>query len=324
MNSEIKKNIKNDSEKEIMDLKILFKIAKGTSKWFISAFVIVFITGMLLNFFVFPNLRYYSKSHIIVSFKNILFQEKISNSFPGEDVNMWLIKSQQYWVQYVNNWHTAATKTLQSDEFLSELSKSLNNRFSIEDLRKRIKFDRDIEVNSLNITVSSNSREDAYKINETLLKIFTEDKKIEFEKAYSNFLAGLDKKIIENGKKLNDIKAESENEIVSYYKTDLNGNKIKLENIKIQNEIAISYNLKQQIYSLENEYKLLVETRENIKENKDFFVKRIFYYLEPQVYSNLDFLRNIILSIFAGSILAVITSLIVNIYNQKKGKVNSY
>ena len=157
-----------------------------------------------------------------------------------------------------------------------------------------------------------------------MLKIFTEDKKIEFEKAYSNFLVGLDKKIIENGKKLNDIKAEAENEIVNYYKTDLNDNNKNPKDIKIQNEIAISYNLKQQIYSLENEYKLLVETRENVKENKDFFVKRIFYYLEPQVYSNLDFLRNIILSIFAGLILAITTSLIVNIFNQKKGNMNSF
>jgi len=321
MNSEIKNNIKNDSEKEIMDLKILFKIAKSTSKWFISAFVIVFTVGMLLNFFVFPNLRYYTKSHIIVSFKNIIFQEKISNSFPGEDVNMWLIKTQQYWVQSVNNWHTAATKTLQSDEFLSKLSKSLNNRFSVEDLRKRIKFDRDIEVNSLNITVSSNNREDAYKINETLLKIFTEDKKFEFEKAYSTFLAAIDKKIIENQKKLNDINAKAESEIVNYYKNDLNGSKTS-KDLSTQNNFAVSSSLTEQINNLENEYKLLIETRENIKENKDFFVNRVFYILEPQVYSNLDFLRNIILSIFAGLILAIATSLIVNIYNQRKGKVN--
>ena len=314
MNSEIKNNIKNDSEKEIMDLKILFKIAKSTSKWFISAFVIVFTVGMLLNFFVFPNLGYYSKSHIIVSFKNILFQEKISNSFPDEDVTMWLIKSQQYWVQYVNNWHTAGTKILQSDEFLNKLSKSLNNTFSVEDLKKRIKLDRDIEVNSLNITVSSNNREDTYKINETLLKIFTEDKNIEFEKAYSNFLNDLDKKIIENGKKLNDTKIEAENEIVNYYKNDLN----------LQNNFVVSSNLAEQINNLENEYKLLVETRENAIGNKDYFVNRIFYYLEPQVYSNLDFLRNIILSIFAAFILAITTSLIVNIYNQKKSNMNSF
>jgi capsular polysaccharide biosynthesis protein len=321
MDSEIKKNIKNDSEKEIMDLKILFKIAKSTCKWFISVFIIVFTVGMMANFFVFPNLRYYSKSHIIVSFKNILFQEKISNGFPGEEVNMWLIKSQQYWVQYTNNWDTAATEILQSDEFLNKLSKSLNNRFSVGDLSKRIKFDRVIEVNSLNITVSSNNREDAYKINETLLKIFTEDKKVEFEKAYSNFLAGLDKKILENQKKLSDIKDETEIEIVNYYKNNLNGSE-NLNNANIQDNLVLSSNLIEQINNLENEYKLLIEARENVKENKDYFVNRIFYILEPQVYSNLDFLRNIILSIFAGLILAISTSLIVNIYNQKRGKVN--
>ena len=157
-----------------------------------------------------------------------------------------------------------------------------------------------------------------------MLKDFTEQKNAEFEKAYSDFLTSLNDRIQENQNKLNDIKVQAENEIVNYYKTDLNGNKIKLEDIKIQNEVAVSDNLKQQIYILENEYKLLVETIENVKENKDFFVKRIFYYLEPQVYSNLDFLRNIILSIFVGLILAVITSSIVNIYNQRKGKVNSY
>ena len=311
------------NQKKIMDLKILFKIAKSTSKWFISVFVIVFTIGMLLNFFVFSNLRYYSKSHIIVSFKNILFQEKISNSFPDEEVNLWLIKSQQYWVQYVNNRHTAATKTLQSDEFLSKLSKSLNNRFSIDDLRKRIKFDRDIEVNSLNITVSSNSREDAYIINETLLKIFTVDKNIEFEKAYFNFLAGLDTKIIENGNRLNDLKNEAENEIIDYYRNVLNGSK-NIKDLNIENNFGVSLSLVEQMNSMESEYKLLIETRENVKENKDFFVNRIFYNLEPQIYSSLDFLRNIILSIFIGLILAIATSLIVNIHNHKKGKVNSY
>ena len=323
MNSEIKNNIKSDSEKEIMDLRILFKIAKGTYKWFISVFIIMFIMGMLLNFFVFPNLIYYSKSHIIVSFKNILFQEKISNSFPEEEVNMWLITSQQYWVQYVNNWQTAITKTLQSDEFLIKLSKSLSSRFSVEDLRKRLRFDRDIEVNSLNITVSSNNREDAYKINETLLKTFTEDKKIEFDKAYYSFLDGLDKKIIENQNKLYGIKAEAEKEIVNYYKNDLNGPK-NLVDLNTQNNFGVSLNLIEQINNLGNEYTLLTETRENVKENKEFFINRIFYNLEPQVYSNLDFLRNIILSIFVGLIMAITTSLIVNIQNHKKGKVNSY
>jgi capsular polysaccharide biosynthesis protein len=302
----------------VIDLKVLFKIIRNTKKWFISALIVVFIIGMLLNFFAFPNLRYYSKSHIIVSFKNIVFQNKISEGFPGEDINMWMIKSQENWAQYVNNWHTAGTKILNSDEFLNKLSKSLNNRFSIEDLKKRIKFDRVVEVNSLNITVSSNNSQDAYKINETLLKIFTEDKKTEFETAYSNFLAGLDKRIIENGKKLNDIKVEAENEIINYYKNDLNGSK-DIGDLNIKEDTAIPAELKEQINNLENEYKLLIESKENAKENKDYFVNRIFYILEPQVYSNLDLLRNIILSFFAGLILAIATSLIVNIYNQKKG-----
>jgi capsular polysaccharide biosynthesis protein len=302
----------------VIDLKVLFKIIRNTKKWFISALIVVFIIGMLLNFFAFPNLRYYSKSHIIVSFKNIVFQNKISEGFPGEDINMWMIKSQENWAQYVNNWHTAGTKILNSDEFLNKLSKSLNNRFSIEDLKKRIKFDRVVEVNSLNITVSSNNSQDAYKINETLLKIFTEDKKNEFETAYSNFLAGLDKRIIENGKKLNDIKVEAENEIINYYKNDLNGSK-DIGDLNIKEDTAIPAELKEQINNLENEYKLLIESKENAKENKDYFVNRIFYILEPQVYSNLDLLRNIILSFFAGLILAIATSLIVNIYNQKKG-----
>ena len=323
MNSEIKKNIKNNSEKEIIDLKILFKIAKGTGKWFVSVFVIVFTVGILLNFFVFSNLSYYSKSHIIVSFKNVLFQEKISNSFPDENANMWLLKYPQYWIQDVNTWLTITTNTLQSDEFLSKLSKLLNSRFSVEDLKKRIKFDRIIDINSLNITVSSNNKEDAYLINETLLKIFTEDKKIEFEKAYSNFLAGLDEKIIENQKKLIGIKAEAEKEAVNYYRDNLSESK-NLENLNIQNNFAVSSSLIEQINTIENDYKLLIETRENVKNNKSFLVDRIFYNLEPQVYSNLDFLRNIILSLFAGLVLAISTSLIVNIFNQKKGKVNSY
>ncbi|MDD5660086.1 MAG: hypothetical protein PHR39_08785 [Actinomycetota bacterium] len=317
MNSESASDIKDNSEKEVIDLKVLLKIIAGTKKWFISVFAIAFIAGILLNFFAFPNLRYYSKSHIMISFKNILFQEKISNGFPDEDINMWLIKSQQYWVQYVNNWHTASEKILQSDEFLSNLSNSLGNSPSVESLRKSIKLDRDIEVNSLNITVSSNNREDAYRINKTLLEVFTKQKNTEFEKAYLDFLADLDIKITENQKKLNEIKAQVENEIMAYYKEELNGGKSP-EDIKVQNEIAISDKFKEQIGNLESEYGLLMETRENARENKDYFVYRTFYDLEPQVYSNLDFLRNVILSIFIGSILAIATSLIVNIYNQKK------
>ena len=316
-------NIKNDPEKEILDLKALIKIAKSTIKWFISVFIIVFTVGLILNFFVLQNQIFYSKSHVIISFKNILFQEKISNSFPGEEVNMWLIKSQQDWISYVNNWQVAAARTLTSDEFLSNLSKSLNNFYSVEDLKKRIKFGRNIEVNNLDITVSSNNREDAYKINKTLLKDFTEQKNAEFEKAYTNFLDNLDIKIIENEKKLNDIKVEAENEIVNYYKNNLNGVK-NLKDLNIQNNFEYSSNITEQINNLGSEYKLLVETKENVEENKDFFVNRTFNILDSHVYLNLDFLRNIILSIFGGLILAIITSLIVNIYNQKKGKVNSY
>ncbi|MCL6087398.1 MAG: hypothetical protein M1475_03205, partial [Actinobacteria bacterium] len=187
---------------------------------------------------------------------------------------------------------------------------------------KRIKLDRDIEVNSLNITVSSNNREDSYKINKTLLEVFTEQKNIEFEKAYSDFSTSLNNKLKENQNRLSEIKIQAENEIINYYKEELNDSSKNTEGIKIQNEIAVSDNFKQQIDNLEGEYKLLIETMENVRQNKDFFVSRIFYNLEPQVYSNLDFLRNIILSVFAGLILAVAASLIVNIYNQKKNKVN--
>ncbi|MBM3702595.1 MAG: hypothetical protein FJW63_06375, partial [Actinobacteria bacterium] len=134
---------------KIIDLKALVKIIKNTKWWFISAFIIVFIIGMLLNFFAFPNPRYYSKSHIIVSFKNAIFQDFVSVNFKEENVNLWLIVNPMYWVQSVNNWLTATTKTLSSDEFLGELASKLNNRFTISELKKSIKFDRDIEINSL-------------------------------------------------------------------------------------------------------------------------------------------------------------------------------
>lgn len=306
---------------QIIDLKALVKIIKNTKWWFISTFIIVFIIGMLLNFFAFPNLRYYSKSHIIVSFKNAAFQDLVSINFKEENLNLWLIETPMYWVQSVNNWLTATTNTLSSDKFLGELSGKLNNRFTIEELRKSIKFDRVVEINSLNITVSRNNKTEAYEINEKLLEFFSQKKEAEFQDAYSNLLLKVDDRLRVLEKNMDLISEEASLKVTDYYKNNLNNpdsNNQKVE--EIFTSIALPDDLTTKINEYEAEYKMLSDVKNNLIENKDFYIKRIFYIIEPDVYSNLDFFRNIILSIFAGFLLACATSLFVNIYNNRSKK----
>lgn len=306
---------------EIIDLKALVKIIKNTKWWFISTFIIVFIIGMLLNFFAFPNLRYYSKSHIIVSFKNAVFQDLVSINFKEENVNLWLIVSPTYWNQSVNNWLTATTKSLSSDEFLGELSGKLNNRFTISELKKSIKFDRDIEINSLNITVSRNNKSEAYEINKKLLEFFSQKKEAEFQEAYLKLLLKVDDRLRALEKNMDLISEEASLKVTDYYKNNLNNpdsNNQKVE--EIFTSTALPDDLAAKINEYEIEYKMLSDVKNNLIENKDFYIKRIFYIIEPDVYSNLDFFRNIILSIFAGFLLACATSLFVNIYNNRSKK----
>lgn len=306
---------------EIIDLKALVKIIKNTKWWFISTFIIVFIIGMLLNFFAFPNLRYYSKSHIIVSFKNAVFQDLVSINFKEENVNLWLIVSPMYWNQSVNNWLTATTKTLSSDEFLGELAGKLNNRFTISELKKSIKFDRDIEINSLNITVSRNNKSEAYEINKKLLEFFSQKKEAEFQEAYLKLLLKVDDRLRALEKNMDLISEEASLKVTDYYKNNLNNpdsNNQKVE--EIFTSTALPDDLAAKINEYEAEYKMLSDVKNNLIENKDFYIKRIFYIIEPDVYSKLDFFRNIILSIFTGFLLACATSLFVNIYNNRSKK----
>lgn len=306
---------------EIIDLKALVKIIKNTKWWFISTFVIIFIIGMLLNFFAFPNLRYYSKSHIIVSFKNAVFQDLVSINFKEDNENLWLIETPMYWVQSVNNWLTATTNILKSDEFLGELVDKLNNRFTISELKKSIKFDRDIEINSLNITVSRNNKSEAYEINKKLLEFFSQKKEAEFQEAYSKLILKVDSRMKTLEKNMDLISEEASLKVTDYYKNNLNNpdsNNQKVE--EIFTNTALPDDLAAKINEYEIEYKMLSDVKNNLIENKDFYIKRIFYILEPDVYSNLDFFRNIILSIFAGFLLACVASLFVNIYNNRSRK----
>ena len=184
--------IRNDD----VQLKKIVNIPIKKKWWFIGAFLIVFLSGILFSFLRTP--LYGSGSSMAVTNIDSQVYKSLWEYFP-EDANKL--------AGVTNNMisENLISEGIKSNLFLDDISKKLSFNISKKDLKNAI-YTRIEGSGSLIITVVYNDPNQAYEINKTVFDQYLDNKNSEISDAYNNFLEDVDKKI-KTDSTLSDIKS---------------------------------------------------------------------------------------------------------------------
>ena len=275
---------------DVVQLKKIINIPIKKKWWFISAFLIVFLTGILFSFLRTP--LYGSGSYMTVT-----------NIDPQEYKNVWeyFPESADKLAGVTNNIisENLISEGVKSSLFLDDVSKKLSFNISKKDLNNAI-YARIKDGVSLIITVVFSDPNQAYEINKTVFDQYLGNKNSEIGDAYNNLLEDVDKKIL-------DIQAESD--------------KLRAESANNQ-EFTNSG-----IESLNKTYNTLIGIKSLLAANKALFLERIEVINKPDLGSvykyydkKRDLIFNFFLSIAIGMLVAFIANYIQSIRIKKNNK----
>ena len=274
---------------DIVQLKKIINIPIKKKWWFISAFLIVFLTGILFSFLRTP--LYGSGSYMTVT-----------NIDPQEYKNVWeyFPESADKLAGVTNNIisENLISEGVKSSLFLDDVSKKLSFNISKKDLNNAI-YARIKDGVSLIITVVFSDPNQAYEINKTVFDQYLGNKNSEIGDAYNNLLEDVDKKIL-------DIQAESD--------------KLRAESANNQ-EFTNSG-----IESLNKTYNTLIGIKSLLAANKALFLERIEVINKPDlgsVYKYYDKKRDLIFSFFLSIAIGMLVAFIANYIQSIRIKKNN-
>lgn len=281
-------------------------------KWvFIIILIIVFVASFAY-FYMQPE-EYTYESRLKVAEDYINSNNELYNYYPEDMEKLWLFPTHRR-----NNLEDVAMdmiiSELYSDEIINDLKNKLGQDINTENIRSYINIIRDNQNNNIFISTTHNTSEIAENINRSLIDTCIEKKQLEFEKTYETLLAKITEDVESLNNELEDLNYKKNTSEAEYY----------LENSKPVSERDVGYiaeklanveSFDRRINNLNKKYNLLSTTKNNLLNNKDFFINRITVIQEPQFSGSKEFnLKNsIIYSILVGLIIAFIITFIVAI-----------
>lgn len=267
-------------ENDDVQIKKILNIPIKKKWWFIGAFLIVFLSGILFSFLRTP--LYVSVGSMAVTnidsqgFKNLLeFFQEDADKLAGVTYNM-------------ISEHLMSER-IKSSLFLDDVSKKLSFNISKEDLKNAI-YTRTEGGIILIVTVVYSDPNQAYEINKTIFDQYLNNKNLEISDVYKNFLEDVDKKIYGIRAELDKLNIESAN------------NQFKISEIGPLNK---TYSTLSGIYDTLSDIKSLLE------DNR----KRIEITGKPDlgnVYKYYDIKRDLIFSFFLSIAIGLLIVFIVN------------
>ena len=168
-----------------VQLKKIVNVPIKKKWWFIGAFLIVFLSGILFSFLRTP--LYASGSSITVTNIDSQVYKNLWEFFP-EDANKLAGVTKNMISENL------ISEGIRSNLFLDDVSKKLSFNISKKDLKNAI-YTRIEGGVSLIITVVYSDPNQAYEINKTVFDQYLDNKNSEISQAYNNFLEDVDKKI---------------------------------------------------------------------------------------------------------------------------------
>ena len=265
-------------ENNEVQLKKIVNVPIRKKWWFISTFLIVFLTGILFTFLRTP--LYGSVSSMQATIIDPQTYKNLWEFFP-EDANKLAGATNDMISELM------VFEEIKSDLFLDSISKELSFNISKEDLKNATYTRLEGGVN-LTIAVVYSDQNQIYEINKTIFDQYLDNKNSEISDAYNNFLGDI-------GKKIYGVRAELD--------------KLKTESVSNQ-EFTNS-----EIESLNKTYETLSDIKSLLVDNKEFFLKRIEIINKPDlgsVYKYYDKKRDLIFSFFLAIALGLLVVFLFN------------
>jgi len=311
------KNLQNIAE---INLKNLFKVLAKRKIAFLTAFIIIFIIGLVFTFLFTP--EYSSNLQITLSDNEIFYNNDLFEYFPEDASALWIIpytKNNDQKINYIISKLDPIYSQLKSDEILDNTLKSLNNEITKEQLRNSLNVSVDRWIGIITIENYAKTPEMAYSINKYMLDSYIGQKKTELENAYDTFLEKLGPEIELSKKEIESLEIEAEKKMMDFalewYASleEMSLNKIEIEFVdpELSKKLEIAF----------EKYEVLNTTKQNMISNKNLFLDRISVVKPPKledVRNTSNYLRNILLSLIAAAVIGIISAFAVNYFKSPK------
>jgi len=290
-----------------IDLRELFRIFIKRKWWFIGTFVIVLIAGLLFTFLNTP--EYSSASMLKV--KEDYYLDSISRYFPEEAYELRIGSLSDVSIE------------LKLSETLNDVTKALNYDIDRNDLYKAINISIDKEKEILMLTTVYSDPEIAYRINKTLLDVYTEEKNSEFSKTYDKLIQKIETKLASIQEEIDELSIEAEEYMIDFNfkiinKLEKSGSNMYFSGVNYVPPIILNkLNSKYLIYND------LEKINSNLLENKEFFVNKVEILESPEISDNptdTSYKRNVIVSLFTAIIVGFMVVFAVNYFASSKNK----
>jgi uncharacterized protein involved in exopolysaccharide biosynthesis len=280
-------NRTNNNDKDIIRLRDIL----GTfirKKWlFIGFFLIVLLAGLLFTFLKTP--LYQSSS--VIKLESTLYDNNLYKYFPVDAESLRIYSPEMDVEQIEIEYLVESSRYLESDEILDGVLKKLNLNITKDNLNKAIDIFTDRDNKSLEVDVDYSDPNTSYQINYELINIFIENKKEDNLKIIEGLNLKINSSIDEIKGKIDALDSSDQNSL--NFKTDFNSLSAILTDLE-----EIKYNLEQ---------------------NKNFLINRVEILQEPKLPEkpfNTEYIKNILIIIFAAFIVGIIAVFMPNIFKQ--------
>ena len=313
----------NKYEVEVIDIKNILNIFRKRIRWFVGAFLVILVAGLIFSFLIARDFQYRASTVMTIPTYNLKFQKIISDEYPQEADDLWLIRSGKVTNGYFNHYFTAIPLEINSEEFLHDVINNLDIDINLSHLKRLLLTEYGGNESFFTINTFYRNPEGAKKINETIIDTYTSQKKEIFQKIYDELIDKVEGEISILENDLAKLSSEAEEYAIKF-------NKELIENLTIEDNITIELKsteflppeLENEIRGISGRYNYLRDILDNLENNEKLYTGSIENLAETRVDQNFSYFRNVLLSIAAALALSTIFIYIIDfiIANKSKGK----
>jgi len=290
-----------------VDIKNILGVFKKRKWWFAGAFLAILFIGLIFTLFVARDYQYRSSTVMTLPTDNLKFQKIISDEYPQEASNLWLIKEGKATNGYFNHYFTAIPLEINSEELLNDVIYNLDMDINLKHLKRLVLTEYGGNESFFIINTFYRNPEDAKKINETVIDTYAEQKEESFRKVYNELIGKVEGEIYTLEEDLSMLSLEAEGYAISF-------NKELIENLIVEDNIIIELKstgflppeLENEIGRITGRYNYLRDILDNLVNNEKLYTSSIEIVSDTRVDENFTYFRNIILSIIAALVLGIV------------------
>jgi len=272
---------KEGSRSEVTEIKLidLMKVFIRRKWWFIGAFIIIFITGILFAFLRTP--QFNMTSTLIISSIKPDYYESIMQSFPEKTRELTGVSN------------ISESNKFLSEDLLEEVIGNLEFDIDINKLKDTI-FIYTVKGEILQLTTVYNDAEETYEINKIILETYLNNRIHEINQAYQDLLNEIELEMSTITAEIEDLSEKSDD-----------------EDSLVNKETELKY---ETYYRLEENKDFLIENKDyftdRIKVSEAPDISNVYRYF--------NYKRDIILSFFLAIAVGLMTTFAVNYFQSLK------